>query len=183
MSRIGKQPIAIPQGVTVTNDAGVLTVQGPKGKLTQVLHPNVTVTQTDGVLMITVVDPTIPKNHALWGLFQRLVENMVIGTTKGFERQLEVNGVGYKVAHSGNKLTLNLGFSHPIDFELPVGIDAKVEKNSITIMGTDKQVVGEIAAQIRRLRKPEPYKGKGIKYSDEVIRRKAGKTGKAGGKK
>ncbi len=183
MSRIGKQPIPVIAGVEVTIDEKSIKVKGPKGMLTQSLHPHVRVVVEAGNIMVTVLDPKNPQDHALWGLFQRLLSNMVTGTTQGFEKQLEVNGVGYKIASAGNKLTLNLGFSHPIDFALPQGIDAKVDKNIITLMGIDKQQVGEVAAQIRRLRKPEPYKGKGIKYVGEVIRRKAGKAAKAAGKK
>lgn len=183
MSRIGKQPIEIPAGVELKLDDRMVTVKGPKGTLKQLLHSHVTLTVEGTTACVTVNDPINPDDHALWGLFNRLIGNMVIGTTKGFEKALEVNGVGYKVAVNGRALDLSLGFSHPINFPLPEGIDAKVEKNVITISGSDKQVVGEIAAQIRRLRKPEPYKGKGIKYVGEVIRRKAGKAAKAAGKK
>lgn len=182
MSRIGKQPILLPAGVSANNENGSLRIQGPKGVLTQKLHAAVTVTQDGHTLHVHVLEEKNKDHRALWGLFQRLISNMVIGTTKGFEKQLEVNGVGYKVAISGKKLTLHLGFSHPVDVVLPDGIDGKVEKNTITLSGIDKQRVGEVAAHIRKLRKPEPYKGKGIKYSDEVIRRKAGKAGKAGAK-
>jgi len=182
MSRIGKQPILIPAGVDVTIENGVITVKGAKGMLTQKIHPVVTVTKNDSLLHVNVADPEQKDHRALWGLFQRLIANMVAGVTKGFEKQLEVNGVGYKVALSGKKLTLHLGFSHPIDIMLPDGVDDKIEKNVITLSSIDKQLVGEIAAHIRKLRKPEPYKGKGIKYVDEVIRRKAGKAGKAGAK-
>jgi len=183
MSRIGKLPIEIPAGVDVTLSGAEVAVKGPKGMLRQALHPHVMITREENVLQVTVKDPENQRDHALWGLFQRLVANMVTGTTKGFEKQLEINGVGYKVASAGRSLNLSLGYSHPIEFTLPDGIDAKVEKNIITLTGIDKQAVGEIAAQIRRLRKPEPYKGKGIKYVGEVIRRKAGKAAKAAGKK
>lgn len=182
MSRIGKQPILLPAGVDAKNENGCVTIKGPKGTLTQKLHPAVTITQDGNVLHVNVLEPENKDHRALWGLFQRLISNMVSGVTSGFEKKLEVNGVGYKVAISGKKLTLHLGFSHPIDIILPDGVDGKVEKNLITLSSIDKQLVGEIAAHIRKLRKPEPYKGKGIKYSDEVVRRKAGKAGKAGAK-
>jgi large subunit ribosomal protein L6 len=182
MSRIGKQPILIPAGVTVTIEHDGISVKGPKGALMQKLHPAVRVTQEGLTVHVNVENPEQKDHRALWGLFQRLIYNMVIGVTKGFEKQLEVNGVGFKVALSGKKLILHLGFSHPIDVLLPDGVDGKVEKNIITLSSIDKQRVGEVAAHIRKLRKPEPYKGKGIKYVDEVIRRKAGKAGKAGAK-
>lgn len=157
-------------------------MKGPKGALETAIHPHVTVRQEENTLYVTVANPSDTSDRALWGLSQRLIANMVTGVTAGFEKSLEVNGVGFKVALSGNTLNLSLGFSHPVIFELPKGIEAKVEKNVITISGTDKQLVGETAARIRALKKPEPYKGKGIKYTDEVIRRKATKAAKAGGK-
>lgn len=180
MSRIGKQPILLHAGVDAAIQDGVVTIKGPKGTLKQALHPAVTVMRDGSVLHVSVQDPEKKDHRALWGLFQRLLSNMVTGVTKGFEKQLEVNGVGYKVAFVGKKLTLHLGFSHPVDVMLPDGVDGKVEKNVITLSSIDKQLVGEVAAHIRKLRKPEPYKGKGIKYVDEIIRRKAGKAGKAG---
>ncbi|MBI2645218.1 50S ribosomal protein L6 [Candidatus Uhrbacteria bacterium] len=182
MSRIGKQPIIIPAGVDVRIADGTISVHGPKGTLVQNIHPEITVTQEDSVLHVHVTDPEQKDHRALWGLFQRLISNMVIGVTQGFEKKLEVNGIGYKVAISGKKLVLHLGFSHPVDVILPDGVEGKIEKNVIVLSSIDKQLVGEIAAHIRKLRKPEPYKGKGIKYIDEVIRRKAGKAGKAGAK-
>lgn len=182
MSRIGKQPIELPAGVDVRVAGLTVTVKGPKGELSLALHEHVTCVQGENHMTIEVFDPENKRDRALWGLYQRLVLNMVTGVTKGFEKQLEVNGIGYKVALSGKKLTFSLGFSHPVEFDLPQTIDAVVEKNLITIKGIDKHLVGEIAAQIRALKKPEPYKGKGIKYAQEVIRRKAGKAGKAGGK-
>jgi len=181
MSRIGKQIIAVPAGVNVTLTAGHIAVQGPKGKLELALHPNITVTKDDSGLHVTVANETVKKNRALWGLFGALVKNLIEGVTKGYEKKLEVNGIGFRVAVAGSALKLELGFSHPVEFKLPVGITAVVEKNVITISGFDKQLVGETAAQIRHLRPPEPYKGKGIKYLDEVIRRKAGKAAKAAG--
>ena len=183
MSRIGKQPIPIPSGVQITITDGVVCVKGPKGELSQALHPSVVCTQDGDVLSISVKDPEDGGQRALWGLFQRLVANMVRGITEGFSKQLEINGVGFKAALAGNQLTLSLGFSHPIIFTLPEGIQGSVEKNVITVSGADKQQVGETAARIRALKKPEPYKGKGIKYSNETVRRKAGKAGKAGAKK
>lgn len=180
MSRIGKQPIVLPAGVTASVDQGVITVKGPKGELKQELHPHVLVEPLDGVLSVTVLDSTEKQDRALWGLFRALLQNMVTGVFQGFEKKLEVNGVGYKAQVSGKKLVLNLGYSHPIDFPFPDDITIAVEKNMITISGVDKQQVGEIAAQIRAFRKPEPYKGKGIKYIDEHIRRKVGKMMKSG---
>ncbi len=182
MSRIGKQPIEIPTGVEVLHEGTSLTVKGPKGHLSLVLHDHVKLNKSENQLTVEVLEPEQKRDRALWGLFQRLVLNMVTGVTKGFEKQLEVNGIGYKVALAGKKLNFSLGFSHPVEFELPETIEATVEKNIVTIKGIDKHLVGEIAAQIRSLKKPEPYKGKGIKYATEVIRRKAGKAGKAGGK-
>ncbi len=179
MSRVGKKPIVIPDGVTVTVDGQHVAVKGPKGELSQTVLPMVTVTVADGQATVMVADTTDQQQVAYWGLFRKLVANMVEGVTDGFEKKLEVNGVGYKVALQGNGLLLNLGYSHPIEFPLPDGISANVEGNVITISGIDKALVGEVAANIRKLRKPEPYKGKGIKYSDEQIRRKAGKAAKA----
>lgn len=176
MSRIGKQPINIPAGVEVKIDGGKISVKGPKGQLSEKLHPFVTVEKKDGQLLVAVADPEDKKQRSLWGLFQRLISNLVIGTTKGFSKQLEINGIGYKAAVLGGNLVLNLGYSHPVEFKIPKDLEIKAEKNLITIAGADKQLVGQTAAQIRALRKPEPYKGKGIKYAGEVIRRKAGKT-------
>lgn len=180
MSRIGKKIIEIPQGVEVKITPNMITVKGPKGELSQDIHSSVTITQEENTLKVTVKDPEQRQDKALWGLFASLVMNMITGVTEGFEKKLEVNGVGYKVAHSGNKITLNLGFSHPIDFDLPEGVSAQVEKNVITLTSNDKQKVGQVAADIRKLRKPEPYKGKGIKYIDEVIKRKVGKAASSG---
>ncbi|MEK7619533.1 MAG: 50S ribosomal protein L6 [Patescibacteria group bacterium] len=182
MSRIGKQPIAIPQGVTVDLLEEGVQVKGPKGSILISIHPHVRVAVNGSVMTVTVLDPEEKGDRSLWGLMNRLLANGVIGVTKGFEKKLELNGVGYKVALSQKGLTLSLGFSHPVEFILPEGITAVVEKNTVTLSGIDKQQVGEIAARVRSLRKPEPYKGKGIKYADEVIRRKAGKAAKAGAK-
>ncbi|OGY46957.1 MAG: 50S ribosomal protein L6 [Candidatus Buchananbacteria bacterium RIFCSPHIGHO2_02_FULL_45_11b] len=176
MSRIGKQPINIPAGVEVKIDGGLISVKGPKGELSEKLHPLVNVEKKEGQLLVAVSNPEDKKQRSLWGLFQRLISNLVIGVTKGFSKQLEVNGIGYKAAVSGGNLVLHLGYSHPVEFKIPKDLEIKVEKNIITIAGAGKQLVGQAAAQIRALRKPEPYKGKGIKYAGEVIRRKAGKT-------
>ncbi len=181
MSRIGKVPISLPDGVTVTIDSSAITIKGPKGILTQRPMQDVTVTVDDHQVVVTVRDPNQKANRALWGLYRALIANMVEGVTKGFEKKLEINGIGFKAALQGTTLVLNLGFSHPVNFPLPEGITAKVEKNLITISGIDKQLVGEATAKIREFKPPEPYKGKGIKYVDEVIRRKAGKVVKAAG--
>jgi len=178
MSRIGKLPIQIPSGVTITvDDAKNVTVVGPKGTLTQFGQPDVTVTVADGVATVTRAnDEAIAR--AGHGLMRALVANMVTGVTKGFEKKLELNGVGFRVTANGPRaLDLALGFSHPVKYTAPEGVELKVEKNLMTVSGINKQQVGQVAAEIRALKKPEPYKGKGIKYSDEVIRRKAGKTG------
>lgn len=182
MSRVGKKPLAIPAGVTVTVAGGEVKVKGPKGELKQALHPDVTVTVMEGgsEIKVTVKNPDLKLDNSLWGLFRRLVENMIIGVTTGYVKKLEMNGVGYKASVAGKVLTLDVGYSHDINFPIPDGIAASVEKNVITVAGIDKQLVGETAAQIRAFRKPEPFLGKGIKYSDEVIIRKAGKTAKSG---
>lgn len=176
MSRIGKQKITIPTGVDVKVEGDIITVKGPKGQLTQQLHNDVSVNIDNGIISVKVEKESDKQQRSLWGLFSSLIANMVIGVTEGYSKQLEINGVGFKAAIAGKKLTLNVGFSHPVDYEVPEGIDIKVEGNLITITGIDKQMVGEVAAQIRKVKKPEPYKGKGIKYIDEQIRRKAGKA-------
>lgn len=183
MSRIGKLPIPIPAGVTVNVTGQTVAVKGPKGELSQTLHERVTAVVDGQTLRVDVRQPDNQSDRALWGLSRVLLANMVIGVTQGFQKQLEINGVGFRAQASGQTLTLNLGFSHPVTFVVPEGVTAKVEKNVITISGSNKQMVGETAAKIRSLKKPEPYKGKGIKYSDEVIRRKAGKVVKATGSK
>ena len=178
MSRIGRAPVAIPAGVEVTlADNNVVTVKGPKGTLTQQFNENMTITVEGNV--ITVARPNdLKENRALHGLTRSLINNMVVGVTEGFKKTLEVNGVGYRVALEGNKLVMNLGFSHQVIMEAPAGITVEVPNpNLIIISGYDKQLVGQFAANVREKRRPEPYKGKGIKYSDEVIRRKVGKTG------
>ncbi len=182
MSRIGKKPVVLPAGVTAVFQGGVFEISGPKGKLNQKVIEPVVVEIQENQVLVTVPKPEEKKQKALWGLYRSLFQNMVIGVTTGFEKKLEVNGVGFKVALAGKTLTLNLGFSHPIVVEVPADLEAEVEKNVITIKGVDKQRVGEFAANIRKLKKPEPYKGKGIKYLDEVILRKAGKVVKAVGK-
>ena len=179
MSRIGKQPIALPAGVTAVLDGKVLTIKGSKGELQQTLHPVTDVVIGDGVMNVVIQNIDDKDQRAIWGLMRSLVQNMVLGVTQGFEKKLEFNGVGYKVAVVGNQVNMSLGYSHPIEFPLPAGVSAVVEKNLLTLSGIDKQLVGETAARIRRHRKPEPYKGKGIKYTDEVIRRKAGKAAKS----
>jgi large subunit ribosomal protein L6 len=181
MSRIGKKPVVIPAGVTVDVKENMLKVKGSKGELTLVVHPKVQLEQKDSELLVNVKNPNNKQERALWGLYRALVANTISGVSNGFTKVLEINGVGYKAAVAGKKLTLNLGYSHPIEMEAPAGIDVKVEKNVVTITGIDKQAVGQFAAVIRGMRPPEPYKGKGIKYSDEVIRRKAGKVVKAVG--
>lgn len=186
MSRIGKLPIFIPKGVDVRVDGAVVVVKGPKGELRKELHPHVlanVVTDDAGArLEVQVTDPENVGDRALWGLFRALIANMVKGVTEGFEKKLDVIGVGYKVSGGGSKIVLDLGFSHDVPVELPAGITAVVEKNTITLNGADNELLGQVAARIRSLRKPEPYKGKGVKYVDEHIRRKAGKAAKAGAK-
>jgi len=176
MSRVGKIIRKIPTGVTVEIKDGQLFVSGPKGRLSLNIHPRVVVAQNEGTLTVSVVDENNKKDRALWGTFGSLIDNLFDGVTKGFKKELEINGVGFKVNMKGADLSLEVGYSHPVVFKAPAGISFKVEKNIITVEGIDKQLVGETAAQIRKIRKPEPYKGKGIKYLDEIIRRKAGKT-------
>lgn len=179
MSRIGKKQITIPAGVTITASAGLLTVKGPKGEIVKKLHPLVNVNLADGIASVSVEDEENMTQRALWGTFGSHLKNMITGVTEGYSKKLEVNGVGYKVALKGTNLELSVGLSHPVKFEIPKGIKATVEENVITLEGIDKELVGLTASQVRSIRKPEPYKGKGIKYSDEVIRRKAGKSAAA----
>ena len=178
MSRIGRAPIAIPAGVEVKIEAeNVVTVKGPKGTLTQKFNPNMAIAIEDGVLHVTRPNDA-KENRSLHGLTRTLIHNMVVGVTEGYKKELDVNGVGYRVAKEGNKLVMNLGFSHQVTVEEIPGIEIEVPNpNKIVIHGCDKQQVGQFAAEVREKRPPEPYKGKGIKYTDEVIRRKAGKTG------
>ena len=177
MSRIGRAPITVPAGVEIKLDGNAITVKGPKGTLTREFNENMTVAVDNGIL--TVTRPNDAKeNRALHGLTRTLINNMVVGVTEGFKKELDVNGVGYRVAKEGNKLVMNLGFSHQVIMEEIPGITIDVPNpNAIVINGCDKQLVGQFAANVREKRPPEPYKGKGIKYVDEVIRRKVGKTG------
>lgn len=181
MSRIGKKPVLLPSGVSATVEQGLVAVKGPKGTVSVRLAEGVTLeSQADpSALLVKVRDENKVDDRALWGLFRQLLQNAVDGVQKPFEKALEFVGVGYKVALEGQRLMMDLGFSHRVPFELPKGIDGKVEKQILTLFGIDKYLVGETAARIRRLRPPEPYKGKGIKYTDEVVRRKAGKTAKS----
>ncbi|MEF2230035.1 MAG: 50S ribosomal protein L6 [Pseudodesulfovibrio sp.] len=176
MSRIGKNPIDIPTGVEVTVGASEIQVKGPKGTLKTPVHETVVYKIEDGKVVVTRANDS-REARGQHGLRRTLLANCVEGVSKGYSKALEVIGVGYKVSVQGQKVILNVGFSHPVEFDLPAGIDAKAEGSKLTIGGIDKQLVGEVAAQIRRVRPPEPYKGKGIKYAEEVIRRKAGKSG------
>ena len=178
MSRIGRMPIAIPAGVTVeVAENNKVTVKGPKGKLERVLPAEMAI-KVEGAQVLVSKPNDLKKMKSLHGLTRTLINNMVLGVTDGFEKKLEVNGVGYRAAKSGKKLTLNLGFSHPVEMEDPERIETAVDGNLIIVKGIDKEKVGQLAAEIRDKRRPEPYKGKGIKYVDETIRRKVGKTGK-----
>ena len=180
MSRVGRMPIEIPAGVTVSQSENTLTVKGAKGELTRTFHPDINIAVEENV--ITVTRPSDGKEHrSLHGLTRALVANMVTGVHEGFTKTLEINGVGYRAAKQGNKLALTLGFSHPVEMEAPAGITIDVPApNKIVVSGADKEVVGAVAADIRKWRKPEPYKGKGIRYEGEVVRRKAGKAGAKG---
>ena len=179
MSRIGRMPIAIPSGVTVDiAENNKVTVKGPKGTLERVLPAEMEI-KKEGEEVIVNRPNDLKKMKSLHGLTRTLIYNMVVGVTEGYQKELEVNGVGYRAQKQGKKLTLSLGYSHPVEMEDPEGLESVLEgQNKITIKGIDKQKVGQYAAEIREKRKPEPYKGKGIKYADEVIRRKVGKTGK-----
>ena len=183
MSRIGRLPIAVPSTVDVTIEGRQLTVKGPKGTLSRQLHPDMSVRQEDGSILVS--RPTEQKTHKqLHGLTRTLVNNMVVGVTDGYRKGLEITGVGYRASKVGEKLQLNLGYSHPIEIDPPSGITFEVENPTrLAVVGIDKELVGQIAAQVRSTRKPEPYKGKGVRYAGEVVRRKAGKAGKIGGKK
>lgn len=182
MSRLGKLPISLPAGTEAKIENNYVIVKGPKGELKQEFRDVVKVEIIDNQIIVSIKDKDSKKEKAFWGLYRSLFNNMVVGVSTGFEKKLEINGVGFRVAIAGQKLTLTLGFSHLVNFDLPAGITGVVAGNSITISGADKQLVGEMAAQIRKIKKPEPYKGKGIKYSDEVIRRKEGKTAGKGDK-
>lgn len=183
MSRLAKKPIDIPESVKANLENEVLTVKGPKGELKQKIHSFVAIKIDKNNLTVEIEDKNDKDQKAMQGTFYRLICNMIKGVVEGFLKKLEINGVGYKTSVQNKILTLNVGFSHPVEFNIPDGIEIKTEKNVITVSGIDKQLVGEVAAKIRRIRKPEPYKGTGIKYSDEVIRIKAGKAAKAVGVK
>ena len=176
MSRIGKRPVEIPEKVNVSINETLVEVKGPNGTLSFNFNDDVLIKQEEKNLVVTPANES-NRSRAMWGMTRTLLSNMVEGVTKGFTKTLEFNGVGYKAAVSGNKITLNLGYSHPIDYELPEGVSAKVTKNTIEISGASKELVGFTAAKIRSFRPPEPYKGKGVKYADETIIRKAGKAG------
>ena len=176
MSRVGNKPIRIPQGVKTELRGELLVITGPRGELMRKMHPAVRIS-VDGESLSVLIDGGNTKLNALHGLYRALIANMVRGVSEGFERGLEIVGIGYRAELSGRTATFHLGYSHPIQFQLPDGIDAKIEKTKITLTGIDKEILGRTAAKIRGLRGPEPYKGKGIKYSEETIRRKAGKTG------
>ncbi len=180
MSKIGKQPIIIPEGVDVKVDGNLVVVKGSKGELQRTLNREIGAAVKDGQVIVNVVKPT-KRSAALWGLSRMLIANMIAGVKTGFEKKLEIEGIGYKAVLQGKDLMLNLGFSHPVEFKAVPGIDFKLEKNVITLSGIDKELVGQVAANIRQLKKPEPYKGKGIRYQGEVIRRKAGKKTVKGG--
>jgi large subunit ribosomal protein L6 len=178
MSRIGKLPIIVPANVEITLTADNITVKGPKGELSQALSSLVKITKEEGQVIVERIDET-KESRSMHGLYRTLINNMVEGVTKGYSKQLEIQGVGYRVAQQGKKLVLSLGFSHPVEYTAPEGIDITIDaekKNIMTISGTSKQAVGQVAAEIRSFKKPEPYKGKGIRYVGEVIIRKAGKT-------
>lgn len=175
MSRLGKLPINLPQGVSAQFKDGIISVKGPKGELSREIKSPATVTVNEQELVLSV-DIKAKNASAYWGLYRALVKNMVIGVSEGFEKKLEINGVGYKVAVNAGKINLSLGYSHPIEFNLPQGVTASAEGNVITLSSIDNELLGNTAHKIRSFRKPEPYKGKGVKYVGEVIRRKAGKT-------
>ena len=187
MSRIGRQPITVPAGVDVTMDGSQITVKGPKGTLTRPLRPEVAIRRENGTLHVERNGDN-KTERSMHGLTRTLVSNMVVGVTEGYAKVLEISGVGYRATKQGNNLQLNVGYSHPVEIvprsgiEFEVGTDVNTRSPIITIRGIDKELVGQTAAEVRSVRKPEPYKGKGIKYQGEVIRRKAGKSAKAGGK-
>ena len=176
MSRIGKKPIPIPEKTAVAFDNGVVTVKGEKGELAFKVHPEITLSVDDGAVSVGF-DVEKRNSRALQGLTRSLVSNMVEGVSKGYQRRLEINGIGYRAEVKGQQIVLNIGYSNPVQFDLPDGVNAGVEKNILTLSGIDKELLGRTAASIRRLRPPEPYKGKGIKYVEERIQRKAGKAG------
>jgi large subunit ribosomal protein L6 len=177
MSRVGKKPIEISDKIKITYSDRILTVSGDKGTLTRTIHPDVNLNIEDNSLTVTIENMD-KKTRSLWGMTRAIVANMVTGVTQGFERALEINGIGYRAEINGKNILFNLGYSHPIDFPLPEGISAIIEKNIIKLSGIDKDLLGYTASTIRSLRPPEPYKGKGVKYAEEYIQRKAGKTAK-----
>jgi len=181
MSRIGKKPIIIPKGVTIKVESGEIVVKGPKGELKQEVHPIIAIEQKENELFVTAKKLDTKLAKSLWGTFRSIIANMIVGVTEGHEKKLEINGVGYKAELKGNLLVLNVGYSHPVEYKPDDSVKVEVDKNIITVSGIDKHMVGETAAQIRKVRKPEPYKGKGIRYIDEVVRRKAGKALKGAG--
>ncbi len=181
MSRIGKSPIQIPDKTTVELDGQLVVAKGPKGEMSYTLNSNLKAEKKDNQLTIAIANPKKKYINALWGTNRQRVANIIDGVSHGFKKQLEINGVGYKADLQGKKLVLNVGYSQPVEFEVPEQVEAKVEKNIITLESADKELLGETAAQIKHIRKPEPYKGKGIKYVGEQIIRKAGKQVKTGG--
>ena len=183
MSRVGKQLIIIPSGVTVKIEGQKVSVKGPKGDLERTFHSNTVIVLNGREISVSVKNPKEGFDRGLWGLSRVLISNMITGVTEGFFKKLEIAGIGFKAQVQGNKLVLSLGFSHPVELEFPKNISAVVEKNLVTVSGIDKEQVGQFAATIKLLKKPEPYKGKGIKYQGEKIRRKAGKAAKAAGGK
>jgi len=178
MARIGKKPIQLKDGVTAIVSEGKVTIKGPKGELVKDFGPKVKILQQDNEIIVERRDESIEQN-ALQGTARAIVQNMVTGVTEGFKKSLELIGVGFRVAKKGNDIEFHIGFSHPVLFKVPEGVQCDVEKNNIHVSGIDNQLVGEVAANIRKLKKPEPYKGKGIRYTGENVRRKAGKAGKA----
>ncbi len=180
MSRLGKLPIKLPAGVTAAISAKEMTFKGPKGELHLAANPIIEAKIENNEISVKPYDMNAKNASAMWGLMWSLTKNCVEGVSVGFTKKLEINGVGYRAAVAGDKLNMSLGFSHPVEFKLPKGITASVAANVITLEGADKALVGEVAAQIRKIRQPEPYKGKGVKYSDEIIRRKAGKAAAKG---
>ncbi len=175
MSRIGKKPITLPAGVAVTISGNTFKAKGPKGELSYELHPHVQIAQNDNILTLSIADHDNQGDRALWGTMRQIINNTVQGVATGYSKQLEIKGVGYKAEVKGSVLVLYVGYSHPVEFKLPAGVKATVEKNTITLESINKEELGETAANIRKVRKPEPYKGKGIRYVDEVVLRKAGK--------
>ena len=177
MSRVGKKPIPVPDKTKITYKDRVITVQGEKGSLQRTIHPAIDLAIDNNIITVTMAEED-RKTRALQGLTRSLVANMLTGVSKGFDRALEINGIGYRAELKGKSILFNLGYSHPINFELPEGVSASIEKNNVVkLSGIDKELIGRTAASIRQLRPPEPYKGKGIKYAEEYIQRKAGKTG------